>query len=91
MANGRCSKNKDVVNTTCDGKSIVEYILCSPEVITEVIDFEVLPFCFLLSDKHNALSMILMQTTYVTRNNKIVKYVEEECTGSNEKKNSMVQ
>ena len=56
IANGRCGIDQSVDHTTCDDASIVDYVLCSIEIISQFNKFEVLPFCNLLSDKHNPIN-----------------------------------
>ncbi len=58
MLNGRISKDC-MGNTTCDNKSVVDYIMCSPKLFPFVSKFEVDVFNGNLSDKHNALSLSL--------------------------------
>jgi hypothetical protein len=52
IMNGRMFLDKDVGCNTCDGKSVVDYVVCSPEVFRCCSDFEVIGFDSLLSDKH---------------------------------------
>ena len=55
IANGRCGIDKSVGQTTCDDVSIVQYVLCSIDIISQFNKDEVLlfhVFCNLLSDKH---------------------------------------
>ena len=59
IVNGRFGADRGVGKTTCDGKSVVDYILCSPKLLYYIICFEVDDFCYLRSDKHNALNMTL--------------------------------
>ena len=56
MLNGRVSKDC-IGNTTCDNKSVVDYIMCSPKLFPFVNKFEIEVFNGNLSDKHNALSL----------------------------------
>ena len=50
--NGRSFLDKGIGRNTCDGKSVVDYVVCSPEVLKCCSYFEVLEFDSLLSDKH---------------------------------------
>ena len=63
IINGRLSKDRVHGYTTCDSKSVIDYIMCSPGMIESIAEFEVMPFCYLLSDKHNVLSMSLERCT----------------------------
>ena len=42
-------------HTTCADSSLVDYLLCSPELLCNILNFQVLPFSEILSDKHNAV------------------------------------
>ena len=53
IANGRCGTDEHFGKTTCDGVSLIDYVLCSPKFLVKISVFEVLPFCNMLSDKHN--------------------------------------
>jgi hypothetical protein len=59
IINGRVGSDRGVGNTTCDGKSMVDYIMISPELFPLVQDFKVEPFDCNYSDKHNPLCMAL--------------------------------
>ncbi len=50
--NGRCSSDRNIGKFTCDGKSVVDYVACSPELFHYCTKFEVVEFDNLLSDKH---------------------------------------
>ena len=62
IANGRLGNNKHNGDKTCNGKSIIHYIILTPTMLTKVTKFDVLPFCHLLSDKHIAISMSVSVT-----------------------------
>ena len=55
IANGRCGKDKGVGSLTCDSASLIDYVICNTELIVKISDFEVLPYCNLLSDKHSPI------------------------------------
>ena len=55
VANGRCGKDRCIGKTTCNDKSLVDYVVCPPELLCNISEFEVLQFCDSLSDKHNAI------------------------------------
>jgi hypothetical protein len=55
--NGRCFHDKHEGKTTCDGKSVIDYIACSPKLLTQCTNFEILEFNPLLSDKHCPISV----------------------------------
>ena len=56
IANGRCGNDCLKGDTTCANVSVVDYVLCTPDLLCNITDFDVLPFCSLLSDKHNPVS-----------------------------------
>jgi len=56
IANGRSGKDRFIGKTTCDGVSLIDYVLCSPEILVKISEFQVLSFCNMLSDKHNPVS-----------------------------------
>ena len=51
--------DKGIGSTTCDDKSVVDYVLCTPDLLAKVSDFKVDKFDPLLSDKHNPLNVYL--------------------------------
>ena len=53
IANGRCGTDKISGSNTCDDISLIDYVLCSPRLFVNISEFQVLPFCSLLSDKHS--------------------------------------
>ena len=55
IANGRCGKDNFVGKVTCGVSSLIDYVICSPEMLCLINDFEVVPFCELLSDKHSPI------------------------------------
>ena len=59
IVNGRFGAYRGVGKTTCDGKSVVDYILCSPKLLYYIICFKVDDFCYLRSDKHNSVNITL--------------------------------
>ena len=69
IANGRIGADKGIGKTTCDGKSVIDYILCSPSLLHLIISFEVDEFCYLKSDKHNAINMSLKCNANTKGNN----------------------
>ncbi|KAK6181790.1 hypothetical protein SNE40_009575 [Patella caerulea] len=59
VVNGRFGSEKGIGSFTCDGRSVVDYVCCSPKVMGNIIEFEICDYNALFSDKHNAISMIL--------------------------------
>jgi hypothetical protein len=57
IANGRVGSDRGIGNVTCDGKSLIDYMLISPELFPHVKDFRVKSFDCNYSDKHNPLLM----------------------------------
>ena len=43
-ANGRLGKDNKVGSVTCKNTSFVDYCILSPELFSQVVNFEVLPF-----------------------------------------------
>ena len=56
IANGRCGIDSMKGETTCSNVSVVDYVIGSPDILCHIVNFEVMPFCNLLSDKHNPVS-----------------------------------
>ena len=54
IMNGRCSDDYKGGKCTCDSKSVVDYVACSPELFNHCrpTRFEVLDYDSLISDKH---------------------------------------
>ena len=59
IVNGRSGSDKDIGKTTCNGKSVVDYIACTPNLFSSIHDFDILPFCGVVSDKHYGVEMRL--------------------------------
>jgi hypothetical protein len=61
IANGRCGKDQNIGSVTCKGVSLVDYIIMSPDLFSNVCGFEVLPFDCLFSDAHCPPCVIAIQ------------------------------
>ena len=62
ILNGRVGKDEGVGKYTCltgMGQSAIDYMICSPELMKYVIDFNVEPFDRCTSDSHCALTLTL--------------------------------
>jgi len=59
IVNGRLGADRGIGQLTCDAASTVDYAVCSPSLFYKISDFFVHIFDSLLSDKHNALSLII--------------------------------
>ena len=46
IVNGRFGAERGEGKATCEGKSVVDYILCSPKLLCYIIWFEVDDFCY---------------------------------------------
>ena len=44
IVNGRSGSDKGIGKTTCDGKRVVDYIACTPNLFSSIHDFDILPF-----------------------------------------------
>ena len=57
IVNGRFGDDKNIGNITCTGKgkSVVDYVLCTPELLANITNFTVDPLDKLLSDKHKPI------------------------------------
>ncbi|CAG2256257.1 SEC31 [Mytilus edulis] len=55
IANGRLFKDKNIGALTCKESTVVDYCIMSPELFTNILDFEILPYDPMLSDVHNAI------------------------------------
>ena len=58
IINGRFGDDKNIGNTTCDDKSVVDYVLCTPELLENITHFTVDSFDPLLSDKHKPIQRV---------------------------------
>ena len=45
--------------TSVKGKSVVDYVVCSPDVMSNIVKFEILEFNPMLSDVHCAINCVL--------------------------------
>ena len=52
ILNGRIGEDKDVGNTTFNNQSLIDYALCTPDLLQNITNFKVDTFDPLLSDKH---------------------------------------
>ncbi|CAG2247210.1 unnamed protein product [Mytilus edulis] len=52
IANGRIGKDKCIGKTTCKDASLVDYLIVSPHLFDEIVDFEVIEFNPMFSDVH---------------------------------------
>ena len=59
IVNGRMGTDKGIGCTTYDDKTVIDYVLCTPDLLAKVLDFKVDKFDPLLSDKHNPLNVYL--------------------------------
>ena len=59
IVNGRIGLDSYIGKATCKGVSLVDYVICNPEVFPCISHFEILPFDPLLSDVHSAISFCL--------------------------------
>ncbi|KAK6169805.1 hypothetical protein SNE40_020788 [Patella caerulea] len=59
IANGRSGKDTNVGNYTCDEKSVVDYMICSPQLLYNIEEFYIGDFENMLSDKHCPIHIAL--------------------------------
>ena len=59
ICNGRIGEDKGVGSCTSKNASVVDYVLCSPNILKQVVDFSILEASKLFSDVHNPLSLSL--------------------------------
>ena len=59
ILNGRIGKDKGIGNTTCDDKSVIDYAICTPDLLSKVSDFQIDQFDPLFSDKHKPINVHL--------------------------------
>ena len=55
IVNGRIGSDKSIGQKTCDNKSTIDYVICTPDLFPDIADFTVDNFCPLISDKHNPI------------------------------------
>ena len=67
ILNGRAFHGKGMGKTTCKDKSVVDYALCSITLVEFLTHFDVLDFCPLFSDAHNAIELHL-KVKHIPRN-----------------------
>lgn len=63
IVNGRMCKDKDVGDLTCDRKSMVDYMIVSPQMFAYITDFGIEDFNPLFSDKHSPVIAELCLST----------------------------
>ena len=59
IVNGRIGADKHIGHKTCDNKSTVDYMICTPDLFPGIPDFTVELYCPLLSDKHNPIHVTI--------------------------------
>lgn len=59
IANGRLFQDKNIGALTCKESTVIDYCIMSPELFTNVLDFETLPYDPMLSDVHNAIYVVI--------------------------------
>ena len=52
VVNGRIGKDKNIGKFTCDGKSVIDYVIASAELFPQLLNFYVDSFDQFMSDKH---------------------------------------
>ena len=57
IVNGRVGKDRNIGRLTCKNSSVVDYMLCSPELFSQIHDFEVKEFRMEFSDAHCPISV----------------------------------
>ena len=58
ICNGRVGDDSDCGKFTSKNSSVVDYVICSSDLLKHVQNFSVLDFSKLYSDVHNPLSLI---------------------------------
>lgn len=59
IANGRCFEDLYIGRNTCHGKSLINYVLVSPEIFTHMTGFQVNEFDPIFSDVHSVIDICL--------------------------------
>ena len=57
ILNGRAFLDKGIGKTTCKDRSVVDYAICSIMLVHLLTHFDVLDYCPLYSDAHNAIEI----------------------------------
>ena len=73
IMNGRIGADKDIGRTTCQDKSLIDYVIGSPDVLCSCNDLRVEDFNPLFSDVHNPISISLHK---IPGNEKVVNTEE---------------
>ena len=66
IANGRCFEDLYIGRNTCHGKSLIDYVLVSPENFTNMTGFQVNEFDPIFSDIHSVIDICLYAKNSVT-------------------------
>ena len=71
IVNGRIGSDKHIGNTTFDGTSLIDYVICTPDLLANITNFTVDDFDPLCSDKHSPihLNVDLAKPSHHTNNN----------------------
>ena len=60
IMNGRLGDDRGIGAFTCDDASVIDYVIASPELFKNVVDFKIDEFDSLLSDKHSPINFTIM-------------------------------
>merc|ERR1712215_655515 len=90
----------DIGNITCDSKSTIDNVICTPDLLPNITDFTVHDFCPLLSDKHRPISVSLDLTSTLSDTNTYTTHTNDthnanthytKCKWDNSKKGEYMQ
>lgn len=59
IVNGRCGKDASKGDLTCKQASLVDYVIASPSIFTNISEFEILKYEEMFSDVHCAIHLVL--------------------------------
>ena len=91
IMNGRIGADKDIGRTTCQDKSLIDYVIGTPDVLCSCNDLRVEDFNPLFSDVHNPISISLHR---IPGNEKVLNIEEvdiEYLTENIDKRTSLSQ
>ena len=72
IVNGRFGSDYKNGRFTCDNKSTIDYVICSPDLFLNIDEFSVDLYDNLMSDKHSPICVKLLNRLPQVRHNDII-------------------
>ncbi len=80
IANGRIGADKGIGNVTCKNVSLVDYVICSAQILSCMTDLDVMAFDALFSDAHSGVTIRLwsgMNNDVITQEETVTRYIQK--------------